>query len=252
MLGLCLIVQIVTGLFLAFRYEANIVLAFERVNNIINETWKGYYLRNLHANGASFFFLFLYLHIGRGLYFKSFIKKKTWNTGVLIFLIIIGTAFLGYVLPWGQISFWGSTVITNLISSIPYLGEYLVQWIWGGYSVSNPTLTRFFCLHFILPFIILLIVIIHLLFLHKKGSNNPLGILRKNRKIIFICYFIIKDLIGYIIILLIILFIINYYPYLLSDNDNFILANAIITPEHIQPEWYFYLHMLFFDLFLEN
>ena len=156
-----------------------------------------------------------------------------------MFLMIIGTAFLGYVLPWGQISFWGSTVITNLISSIPYLGEYIVQWVWGGYSVNNPTLTRFFCLHFIIPFIILILVITHLFFLHETGSNNPLGIPRNNRKILFISYFIIKDLIGYILTFIGIWFIISYYPYILGDRDNFILANSIVTPEHIQPEWYF-------------
>nr|ACT80228.1 cytochrome b [Mayetiola destructor] len=239
LLGLCLMIQIITGMFLAFRYSADTMIAFESVNNIMNESWKGFILRNLHANSASFFFLFLYLHIGRGMYYKSYMMKKTWMIGVLMFLIIMGTAFLGYVLPWGQMSFWGSTVITNLISSIPYLGEYLVQWIWGGYSVNNPTLTRFFCLHFIMPFIILMMVIIHLFFLHEKGSNNPLGMMSNNSKMMFTNYYIIKDLMGYMITFFIIWFIITYYPYILGDSDNFILANPMVTPEHIQPEWYF-------------
>lgn len=185
------------------------------------------------------YFFFLYFHIGRGIYFKSFIFKETWNIGVLILLTIIGTAFIGYVLPWGQISFWGSTVITNLLSSIPYLGNYLVQWIWGGFSVNNPTLTRFFCIHFLLPFIILIITIIHLFFLHLTGSNNPLGINRNIKKISFNPFFSIKDFIGFIFLFIILFFIVSFYPYYLGDRDNFILANPLVTPEHIQPEWYF-------------
>ena len=238
-LGLCLIIQIIRGLFLAFRYSPDTILAFKRVNNIINETWNGFLLRNIHANGASLFFICIFIHVGRGIYFKSYNLKKTWTTGTLILLVTIGTAFLGYVLPWGQISFWGSTVITNLISSIPYLGTYLVEWIWGGFSVRNPTLTRFFCIHFILPFLILLIVIIHLLFLHITGSINPLGTNRNINKIKFNPFFIIKDLIGYLFIIFWFTFIITFYPNMFGDNDNFILARNIVTPEHIQPEWYF-------------
>lgn len=188
--------------------------------------------------GINIFFC-LYIHIGRGIYYKSFLFKETWNIGVIILLTIIGTAFIGYVLPWGQISFWGSTVITNLLSSIPYLGNYLVQWIWGGFSVRNPTLTRFFCIHFILPFIIIVIVILHLFFLHLTGSRNPLGINRNIYKIKFNPIFSSKDFIGFSFIILLFTLIITFYPYTLGDRDNFILANPIITPEHIQPEWYF-------------
>lgn len=214
-------------------------MAFNRINSIIYETWNGFIFRNIHANGASIFFFCLYIHIGRGIYFKSYIFKETWNIGVLILLTIIGTAFIGYVLPWGQISFWGSTVITNLLSSIPYLGTFLVQWIWGGFSVRNPTLTRFFCIHFILPFIILIITIFHLFFLHITGSNNPLGINRNINKISFNPYFSIKDTIGFLFLIIILIIIISFYPYILGDRDNFILANPLVTPEHIQPEWYF-------------
>nr|QNV11606.1 cytochrome b [Neomikiella lychnidis] len=239
LLGICLMIQIMTGMILAFRYSPDINLAFNSINNIMNDSWMGFLLRNMHANGASVFFMLLYIHIGRGIYFKSFMFYKTWITGVILLLMIMGTAFLGYVLPWGQMSFWGSTVITNLISSIPYLGEYLVQWIWGGYSVNNPTLTRFFCLHFILPFMISVMMLIHLFFLHKSGSNNPLGIKSNNNKILFINFYIIKDLMGLMMLFIMMFFIITYYPYILSDSDNFILANSMVTPEHIQPEWYF-------------
>lgn len=154
-------------------------------------------------------------------------------------LVVIGTAFIGYVLPWGQISFWGSTVITNLLSSIPYLGNFLVQWIWGGFSVRNPTLTRFFCIHFILPFIVIFLTIIHLFFLHLTGSNNPLGINRNRKKISFNPFFSLKDLIGFLFLFIILFYIISFKPYFLGDRDNFILANPLVTPEHIQPEWYF-------------
>jgi len=195
------------------------------------------------------YFFCLYFHIGRGIYFKSYIFKETWNIGVIILLVIIGTAFIGYVLPWGQISFWGSTVITNLLSSIPYLGNYLVQWIWGGFSVRNPTLTRFFCIHFILPFIIIAITIIHLFFLHITGSNNPLGINRNINKISFNPFFSIKDLIGFIFLFIILLFIVSFYPYYLGDRDNFILANPLVTPEHIQPEWYFFICLRNFTIY---
>nr|AJP00054.1 cytochrome b [Orseolia oryzae] len=238
MLGLCLMIQIISGLFLAFRYTPDIILAFSSINNIMNEAWYGFLFRNIHANGASMFFC-LYIHVGRGIYFKSFLFKNTWNMGVIMLLLIMGTAFMGYVLPWGQMSFWGSTVITNLISSIPYLGNYLVQWIWGGFSVNNPTLTRFFCIHFIMPFLILFLTIIHLFFLHMTGSNNPLGINSNVYKISFNPFFSMKDLMGFLFLFIILIYIVSFKPYLLGDSDNFILANPLITPEHIQPEWYF-------------
>lgn len=179
------------------------------------------------------------MHIGRGIYYQSYKYLETWIIGVILLLTTIGTAFLGYVLPWGQISFWGTSVITNLITAIPYLGIDIVQWIWGGFSVDNPTLTRFFGLHFLLPFIIALITIVHLLFLHQTGSNNPLGINRNKNKLPFHPYFSIKDIIGFSILIIRLIILIFYYPYLLRDPDNFIPANPLVTPIHIQPEWYF-------------
>jgi len=196
-------------------------------------------LRILHANGASFFFICIYLHIGRGIYYSSFFFQETWNIGVLILFAVMGTAFVGYVLPWGQISFWGATVITNLLSAVPYLGITIVQWVWGGFAVDNATLTRFFSLHFLLPFIICALVIIHLLFLHQTGSNNPIGLNSRSEKIPFHPFFSVRDVFGFIVIIwrLVILRIID--PYLLGDCENFIPANPLVTPVHIQPEWYF-------------
>lgn len=239
LLGLCLGIQIITGIFLTIYYTANIELAFFRVNYIIRDVNYGWLIRTLHANGASFFFICIYLHIGRGIYYESFIYKYTWIIGVLILFILIATAFIGYVLPWGQISFWGATVITNLLSAIPYLGTTLVNWIWGRFTIDNATLTRFYTFHFLLPFVILIITIIHLLFLHQTGSNNPLGINRNLDKIPFHPFFSFKDLIGFIILLFFLLTLTLTNPYLLSDPDNFIPANPIVTPTHIQPEWYF-------------
>jgi ubiquinol-cytochrome c reductase cytochrome b subunit len=239
LLGLCLITQILTGLFLAIHYTADIQLAFNSVNHICRDVNYGWLLRTIHANGARFFFICIYLHVGRGLYFKSYIYIYTWNIGVLLLFLTIGTAFIGYVLPWGQISFWGATVITNLLSAIPYLGNTLVQWLWGGFAVDNATLTRFFTFHFIIPFIIIAITIIHLLFLHQTGSNNPLGINRNIRKIPFHPYFSIKDIVGFIIIIILLIILCLSNPYLLGDPDNFIPANPLVTPVHIQPEWYF-------------
>lgn len=239
LLGLCLIIQIITGLFLTIYYTANIELAFYRVNYICRNVNYGWLIRTLHANGASFFFICIYLHIGRGLYYESFNFKSTWLVGIIILFLLIATAFIGYVLPWGQISFWGATVITNLLSAIPYLGTILVNWIWGGFSVDNATLTRFYTFHFLLPFIVIIIVIIHLLFLHQTGSNNPLGINRNLDKIPFHPFFSYKDLIGFIIILFLLIMLTLTNPYLLGDPDNFIPANPLVTPVHIQPEWYF-------------
>lgn len=239
LLAICLIIQIITGLFLTIYYSANIELAFFRVNYICRNVNYGWLIRNLHANGASFFFICIYLHIGRGIYYESFNLKYTWLIGVIILFTLIGTAFIGYVLPWGQISFWGATVITNLLSAIPYLGTILVNWIWGGFAVDNATLTRFYSFHFLFPFIILILTIIHLLFLHQTGSNNPLGINRNLDKIPFHPFFTFKDLIGFIIILFILILLTLTNPYILGDPDNFIPANPLVTPPHIQPEWYF-------------
>lgn len=239
LLGLCLIIQIITGIFLAIHYCPNIDLAFNRVIHICRDVNYGWLLRTLHANGASFFFICLYIHIGRGIYYRSYNIKETWIIGVTIFFLVIGTAFLGYVLPWGQISFWGATVITNLVSAIPYLGTIIVQWIWGGFAVDNATLTRFFTFHFLFPFIVSALVIIHLLFLHQTGSNNPLGTKRNIDKLPFHPYFSFKDIVGFLIITIFLILLTLYNPYLLGDPDNFTPANPLITPVHIQPEWYF-------------
>nr|UFZ12824.1 cytochrome b [Acanthacorydalis sinensis] len=239
LLGLCLIIQILTGLFLAMHYTANIEMAFSSVAHICRDVNYGWFLRTLHANGASFFFICIYFHIGRGLYYGSYKFIHTWMIGVLLLFIVMGTAFMGYVLPWGQMSFWGATVITNLLSAIPYLGTMLVQWVWGGFAVDNATLTRFFTFHFILPFIVLALTMIHLLFLHQTGSNNPLGINSNFDKIPFHPYFSFKDLIGFLIMIMLLTILTLLNPYLLGDPDNFTPANPLVTPVHIQPEWYF-------------
>lgn len=239
MLGLCLVVQLATGLFLAIHYTADIDLAFSRVAHICRDVNYGWLLRTLHANGASFFFICLYIHVGRGIYYGSFMYLHTWSVGVIILFLVIATAFLGYVLPWGQISFWGATVITNLFSAIPYIGIDFVQWLWGGFAVANATLTRFFTFHFLFPFVVAAATLVHILFLHQTGSNNPLGISRQVDKVPFHPYFSFKDIAGFLVIIgaLVILTLLN--PYLLGDPDNFIPADPIVTPPHIQPEWYF-------------
>nr|YP_010563176.1 cytochrome b [Cnethodonta grisescens]UYX61182.1 cytochrome b [Cnethodonta grisescens] len=239
LLALCLMIQILTGLFLTMYYTANIELAFYSVNYICRNVNYGWLIRTLHANGASIFFICIYLHIGRGIYYESFNLKHTWIVGVLILFLLMATAFMGYVLPWGQMSFWGATVITNLLSAIPYLGSMLVNWIWGGFAVDNATLTRFYTFHFLLPFIILMMTMIHLLFLHQTGSNNPLGLNSNLDKIPFHPFFSFKDLIGFIILLFLLIMLTLTNPYLLGDPDNFIPANPLVTPVHIQPEWYF-------------
>nr|YP_009712016.1 cytochrome b [Gastrophysa polygoni]QGA74026.1 cytochrome b [Gastrophysa polygoni] len=239
LLGLCLMIQILTGLFLAMHYCPDISMAFNSVSHICRNVNYGWLMRTLHANGASFFFICLYIHIGRGIYYSSYNMKETWMIGVTIFFLVMATAFLGYVLPWGQMSFWGATVITNLVSAIPYLGTMIVQWIWGGFAVDNATLTRFFTFHFILPFIISALVMIHLLFLHQTGSNNPLGITMNIDKVPFHPYFTFKDILGMLMMMFMLMFLTLSNPYLLGDPDNFTPANPLVTPIHIQPEWYF-------------
>ena len=238
-LGLCLIIQLISGLILSIHYTSNITMAFDRVRHISRDVNYGWLIRTLHSNGASIFFICLYLHTGRGIYYGSYKLIKTWIMGIILLLTTMATAFLGYVLPWGQISFWGATVITNLLSAIPYIGNNLVKWIWGGFSVDNATLSRFFRLHFILPFIIRAIVIIHLIFLHETGSRNPMGIRSDIDKIPFHPYFSTKDIIGFTITLSILISLNIIEPYIIGDPDNFIPANPIVTPIHIQPEWYF-------------
>nr|YP_010230761.1 cytochrome b [Cacatua goffiniana]QSV10437.1 cytochrome b [Cacatua goffiniana] len=239
LLGICLTVQILTGLLLATHYTADTSLAFSSVANTCRNVQYGWLIRNLHANGASFFFICIYLHIARGLYYGSYLYKETWNTGIILLLTLMATAFVGYVLPWGQMSFWGATVITNLFSAIPYIGQTLVEWAWGGFSVDNPTLTRFFTLHFLLPFVIISLVLIHLTFLHESGSNNPLGITSNCDKIPFHPYFSLKDLLGFTIMLLLLTTLALFSPNLLGDPENYTPANPLVTPPHIKPEWYF-------------
>nr|AIO08344.1 cytochrome b [Nocomis asper] len=239
LLGLCLITQILTGLFLAMHYTSDISTAFSSVAHICRDVNYGWLIRNMHANGASFFFICIYMHIARGLYYGSYLCKETWNIGVILLLLVMMTAFVGYVLPWGQMSFWGATVITNLLSAVPYMGDTLVQWIWGGFSVDNATLTRFFAFHFLLPFVIAGATVLHLLFLHETGSNNPAGLNSDADKISFHPYFSYKDLLGFMLMLLTLMLLTLFSPTLLGDPENFTPANPLVTPPHIQPEWYF-------------
>nr|YP_008994261.1 cytochrome b [Nacospatangus altus]AGQ49795.1 cytochrome b [Nacospatangus altus] len=239
LLGLCLIIQILTGLFLAMHYTADITLAFSSVSHICRDVNYGWLLRNIHANGASMFFICMYCHIGRGIYYGSYNKTETWNVGVILFLITILTAFMGYVLVWGQMSFWAATVITNLVSAIPYIGTTIVQWLWGGFSVDNATLTRFFAFHFLFPFIIAALAVIHLLFLHGSGANNPVGLNSNYDKMPFHIYYTTKDTVGFIILIGSLFTLAMLFPGALNDPENFIPANLLVTPPHIQPEWYF-------------
>nr|ADP23785.1 cytochrome b [Sinanodonta woodiana]ADP23799.1 cytochrome b [Sinanodonta woodiana]ADP23813.1 cytochrome b [Sinanodonta woodiana]ADP23827.1 cytochrome b [Sinanodonta woodiana]ADP23841.1 cytochrome b [Sinanodonta woodiana] len=239
LLGLCLVTQIVTGLFLAMHYNSNVDLAFYSVSHISRDVNYGWLMRTIHANGASLFFVCIYLHTGRSMYYGSYLAQETWNIGIILLFLTMATAFLGYVLPWGQMSFWGATVITNLLSAIPYIGKTLVYWLWGGFSVSNATLSRFFVLHFVLPFVILALVVIHLLFLHETGSNNPLGISSNVSLIPFHVFYTVKDVVGFIILLISLTLICLFSPNLLTDPENYIPANPLSTPVHIQPEWYF-------------
>ncbi|YP_002808549.1 cytochrome b (mitochondrion) [Chiloscyllium plagiosum] len=239
LLGLCLIIQILTGLFLAMHYTADISMAFSSVTHICRDVNYGWLIRNIHANGASMFFICVYLHIARGIYYGSYLNKEAWNIGVILLFLLMATAFVGYVLPWGQMSFWGATVITNLLSAFPYIGNILVQWIWGGFSVDNATLTRFFTFHFLLPFLIAALSMIHILFLHEKGSNNPTGLNSDMDKIPFHPYFSYKDLMGFFIMIFSLTLLALFSPNLLGDAENFIPANPLVTPPHIKPEWYF-------------
>lgn len=239
--SICLIIQLITGIFLAMHYTPHVDLAFLSVEHIMRDVNFGWLLRYLHANGASMFFIVVYIHIFRGLYFSSYTKPKqwVWVIGVFIFLLMIITAFIGYVLPWGQMSLWGATVITNLVSAIPFIGNSIVTWLWGGFSVDNATLNRFFSLHYLMPFIIIALSILHLAILHQEGSGNPLGINTKIDKINMFPYFIIKDFLGLLIGLLIFSIFLYFYPNILGHSDNYIEANPMVTPAHIVPEWYF-------------
>nr|WCD24554.1 cytochrome b [Ochotona rufescens] len=239
LLGLCLGIQIITGLFLAMHYTSDTLTAFSSVTHICRDVNYGWIIRYMHANGASMFFICLFLHVGRGIYYGSYTYSETWNIGILLLFAVMATAFMGYVLPWGQMSFWGATVITNLLSAIPYIGTDLVQWIWGGFSVDKATLTRFFAFHFILPFIVAALVMVHLLFLHETGSNNPTGIISDADKIPFHPYYTIKDTLGFLLLISLLLTLVLFSPDLLGDPDNYTPANPLSTPPHIKPEWYF-------------
>ena len=239
--GIMLVIQILTGIFLAMHYTPHIELAFNSVEHIMRDVNNGWLMRYTHANGASFFFIVVYIHIFRGLYYGSYIipREALWCSGVIIFILMMATAFMGYVLPWGQMSFWGATVITNLFSAIPIIGKDIVDWLWGGFAVDNPTLNRFFSLHFTFPFLIIGAVLIHLILLHEVGSNNPLGITLKTDNITFYPYFYTKDLFGLMILFLLFGIFIFYCPNTLGHPDNYIEANPMKTPLHIVPEWYF-------------
>ncbi len=242
-LTFCLITQIVTGLILAMHYVAHADLAFSSVEHIMRNVNYGWLIRYVHANGASMFFLAVYIHIFRSLYYGSYKSPREviWILGMIIYVLMMAAAFMGYVLPWGQMSFWGATVITNLFSAIPLVGESITTWLWGGYAVDNPTLTRFFSLHYLIPFLILGLVILHIWALHVPGNNNPIGIdLKKPSKdtVPFHPYIVIKDLFALLIFLIIFAFFVFYSPNILGHADNYIEANPMVTPEHIVPEWY--------------
>lgn len=239
LLGVTLVIQLISGILVSIHYSSSINEAFERVIHISRDVSNGWIIRTIHINGASLFFVLIYIHIGKNILIRSFKLRHTWNSGVIIVIILIATAFLGYVLPWGQISFWAATVITNLLSAIPIWGNLIVRWLWGGFSVRGPTLTRFFSLHFLLPFAIIALAIVHILTLHATGSSNPLNISINKDKIQFHPYFTSKDILGLILTLSIFSIVIAICPYISTDPENFIPANPIRTPIHIQPEWYF-------------
>ena len=238
---ICLFIQILSGIFLAMHYSPNIDLAFASVEHIMRDINYGWLLRYVHSNGASMFFIVVYIHIIRGLYYGSYASPRhlVWILGVIIFLLMIITAFVGYVLPWGQMSLWGATVITNLLTVIPFVGNLIVEWLWGGFSVDNPTLNRFFSFHYLLPFILVGLSVVHIVILHQDGSGNPLGVNSKTDKIAFYPYFVVKDLLSLIIFILFFSFFIYFYPNFLGHPDNYVEANSMVTPIHIVPEWYF-------------
>ena len=241
--GFMLVVMIVSGIVLSMNYTAHVDYAFASVDRIMRDVDYGWLVRYIHMNGASFFFIVVYIHIFRGLYYGSYKAPRDllWILGVVILLLMMATAFMGYVLPWGQMSFWGATVITNLFSAIPLIGENIVTWLWGGFTVDNPTLNRFFSLHFLLPFVIAGVVILHIAALHQHGSNNPLGIDIKNKgdTIPFHPYYTVKDLFGVGVLLTVFMAVVSYAPNYMGHPDNYVEANPLVTPPHIVPEWYF-------------
>ena len=239
--GICLGIQLLSGIFLAMHYCANMEYAFYSIEHIMRDVKYGWIIRYMHANGASMFFIAVYAHIFRGLYYGSYMypRHHLWMSGVVIFLLMMATAFMGYVLPWGQMSFWGATVITNLFSTIPFVGKEVVEWMWGGFSVDNPTLNRFFSLHYTLPFAITGLVVVHLALLHDVGSNNPLGTEYYGDKISFHPYYVVKDAVSFFVLLIVFSTFLYFCPNTLNHADNYIPADPLSTPAHIVPEWYF-------------
>ena len=236
--GMALLIQIVTGLFLSMHYIPHIDHAFYSVEHIMRDVNHGWFMRYTHANGASMFFVVVYLHIFRGIYYKLYLKKKLWFSGLIIYILMMAAAFLGYVLPWGQMSFWGATVITNFFSAIPYIGEDIAYFIWGGYSVNNATLNRFYSLHYLLPFIIAALALVHIAILHIEGSSHPLGTESYNN-VPFYPYFWWKDFFAFTLFLFCLAVLVFFYPNTLGHVSNYIPANPLVTPAHIVPEWYF-------------
>nr|ABK60324.1 cytochrome b [Zamenis persicus] len=239
MLLTCLMLQITTGFFLAIHYTANINLAFSSIVHITRDVPYGWIMQNLHAIGASMFFICIYIHIARGLYYGSYLNKSVWLSGTTLLIILMATAFFGYVLPWGQMSFWAATVITNLLTAVPYFGTTLTTWLWGGFSINDPTLTRFFALHFILPFTIISMSSIHIMLLHTEGSSNPLGTNSDIDKIPFHPYHSHKDMLMLTVMMTTLFIIMSFTPNIFNDPENFSKANPLVTPQHIKPEWYF-------------
>jgi len=238
--GIIFALQLVSGIILAMHYTSDTTLAFASVEHLMTDVNGGYFFRYSHANGASMIFILLYIHILRAMYYQSYISRPTlWYSGLILFLLMMATAFIGYVLPWGQMSFWGATVITSLVTAVPYIGEDIAYWIWGGFSINNATLTRFFALHYLLPFLIVGLVLLHLVLLHTSGSTNSVSVERSTDRVTFHPYFTYKDLFALSAILSGFCFLVFMYSNYLGHSDNFIPANPLVTPAHIVPEWYF-------------
>nr|YP_009521276.1 cytochrome b [Perumytilus purpuratus]AXP84512.1 cytochrome b [Perumytilus purpuratus] len=239
MLGLCLGVQIVSGFMLSLYYIPHADMAYDSVIYIVRNVHKGWMIRNIHANGASIFFMCIYVHIARGLYYGSYLDKGVWNVGVVLYLMLMAESFLGYVLPWGQMSYWGAVVITSMLTAVPYIGGSVVEYVWGGYVVNTRTLTRFYSVHFIMPFLMAVVIMLHLFYLHDKGSNNPLGISSDSMLIPFHPFYTVKDVVGFTSLLLVLMFFVCVKPEVLGNPLNYIPADSYKTPIHIEPEWYF-------------
>lgn len=239
MLGISIVIQVVRGFLLSLYYNDSVNYAFYSVNYLILEVENGYEFRFIHSSGASLLFFLIFIHIGRRIWYKSYYIIEVWQSGSIIFLLLIMVSFLGYVLPWGQISFWAATVITNSLYVVPYVGGSLLEWVWGGFSVGGPTLSRFFILHYIFPFIILGLRLVHLIFLHENGRRNSLGVTSINDKVESHWFYLLKDIVSFLILILIFVLLLLLIPFVFIDSENFLFVDIIKTPEHIKPEWYF-------------